>query len=116
MIEDIEQKLHMCHMQTEWIEEKIQKFGEKMDMAETEKQKKELEKLELPEGSIDEIILSVDGVSQSRSGQLFYLLVELKQQTLFLFLFRVRRLRLLLNQLLKYNRHLRAFQHHQLKG
>lgn len=43
MIEDIEQKLHMCHMQTEWIEEKIQKFGEKMDMAETEKQKKELE-------------------------------------------------------------------------
>ena len=41
MIEDIEQKLHMCHMQTEWIEEKIQKFGEKMDMAETDK--KELE-------------------------------------------------------------------------
>ena len=42
MIEDILQKLHTCHMQTEWIEEKIQKFGEKLDMAKTEKQKKEL--------------------------------------------------------------------------
>lgn len=29
-------------MQTEWIEEKIQKFGEKLNMAKTEKQKKEL--------------------------------------------------------------------------
>jgi len=44
MIEDIEQKLHTCHMQTEWIEEKIKKFGEKMDMAETEKQREELER------------------------------------------------------------------------
>ena len=42
MIEDILQKLHTCHMQTEWIEEKIQKFGEKLNMAKTEKQKKEL--------------------------------------------------------------------------
>jgi hypothetical protein len=43
-MDDFSEKLHTCQMQTEWIEEKIRKFGEKMDKTGDEKQKEMLEK------------------------------------------------------------------------